>query len=94
MYSLFENGKALRNLTENHGVITQETPIDYFSIYTTAAEKALEMKAKENAFFSEVWQSQKDFADIIIPFWFEKQTTNTIMGKLFLMNKNIVKEAK
>ena len=30
---------------------------------------ALEKNAAKNKFFAKVWQSQKDFADIAVPFW-------------------------
>ena len=34
-----------------------------------AAKATLEKNAEENAFFAKVWQSQKEFADIAVPFW-------------------------
>ena len=88
---IFENGKALEELTENYGVITHDTPIDYFALYMLGARVALEKLAAENAFFAEVWQSQKDFAEITIPFSSEKQATKALMGRLFLKNKIIEK---
>jgi TRAP-type mannitol/chloroaromatic compound transport system substrate-binding protein len=30
-YRIYENGKALKDLTENHGVILHDTPPDYFT---------------------------------------------------------------
>jgi TRAP-type mannitol/chloroaromatic compound transport system substrate-binding protein len=60
-YRIYENGKALKDLTENHGVILHDTPADYFPAYMNAAKAALEKNAAENAFFAKVWQSQKDF---------------------------------
>ena len=32
-YRIYENGKALKDLTENHGVILHDTPADYFTEY-------------------------------------------------------------
>ena len=46
-----------------------------------AAKKALEAAAKENEFFAEVWQSQKDFADTVVPFWSGAQTSNANLGR-------------
>ena len=40
-YRIYENGKALKDLTENHGVILHDTPEDYFSEYMTAAKACL-----------------------------------------------------
>ncbi|MDA5558399.1 TRAP transporter substrate-binding protein [Shimia sp. MMG029] len=82
-YRIFENGKALKDLTENHGVQLHDTPTDYFSEYMTAAQASLEAAAAENEFFAEVWQSQKDFAEIAVPFWAGAQTSNANLGKAF-----------
>lgn len=82
-YRIYENGKALKDLTENHGVILHDTPTDYFSQYMTAAKASLEKNAADNAFFAKVWQSQKDFAEIAVPFWAGAQTSNANLGKAF-----------
>jgi TRAP-type mannitol/chloroaromatic compound transport system substrate-binding protein len=80
-YRIFENCKALKDLTENHGVILEDTPADYFTEYMAAAKNALQAAADENEFFAEVWQSQKDFADIAVPFWAGSQASNAALGK-------------
>lgn len=82
-YRIYENGKALKDLTENHGVILHDTPADYFVQYMEAAKKSLEKNAAENEFFAKVWQSQKDFAEIAVPFWAGAQTSNASLGKAF-----------
>ena len=61
--------KLLNELTTKHGVILHDTPADYFPAYMAAAKAALEKNAAKNKFFAKVWQSQKDFADIAVPFW-------------------------
>ena len=80
-YRIYENGKALKDLTDNHGVILEDTPADYFTEYMAAAKKSLEKAAKENKFFAEVWQSQKDFADTVVPFWAGAQASNAGLGR-------------
>jgi len=80
---IYENGKALKDLTENHGVILHDTPADYFPAYMNAAKASLEKNAAENAFFAEVWQSQKDFAAVAVPFWAGSQASNAALGKAF-----------
>ena len=80
-YSIYENGKALKDLTENHGVILEDTPADYFTEYMAAAKKLLQAASDDNEFFAEVWQSQKDFADIAVPFWAGAQASNASLGK-------------
>jgi|TARA_B110000503_G_scaffold70353_1_gene109477 TRAP-type mannitol/chloroaromatic compound transport system substrate-binding protein len=82
-YRIYENGKALKDLTENQGVILHDTPADYFPAYMNAAKAALEKNAEENAFFAEVWQSQKDFAEIAVPYWAGSQASNAALGKAF-----------
>jgi len=80
-YRIYENGKALKDLTDNHGVILEDTPAEYFTEYMAAAQNALQTAADENEFFAEVWQSQKDFADIAVPFWAGAQASNASLGK-------------
>jgi len=86
-YRIFENGKALKDLTENHGVILHDTPADYFPAYMNAARASLEKNASENAFFKEVWDSQRAFAEIAVPFWAGAQTSNAQLGKAFADNQ-------
>ena len=50
-YRIYENGKALAELTGKHGVILHDTPADYFPAYMAAAKKALETNAAKNPFF-------------------------------------------
>ncbi len=82
-YRIYENGKALKKLVEEDGVILHDTPADYFPAYMNAAKASLEKNAAENAFFAEVWQSQKDFAAIAVPFWAGAQASNAALGKAF-----------
>jgi TRAP-type mannitol/chloroaromatic compound transport system substrate-binding protein len=82
-YRIYENGKALKTLVEDDGVILHDTPADYFPAYMNAAKASLEKNAAENAFFAEVWQSQKDFAEIAVPFWAGAQASNAQLGKAF-----------
>ena len=53
-YRIYENGKALKDLTENHGVILEDTPADYFTEYMAAAKKLLQAASDDNEFFAEV----------------------------------------
>lgn len=80
-YRIYENGKALKDLTDNHGVILEDTPADYFTEYMAAAKNALQAAADEDEFFAEVWQSQTDFANTVVPFWAGAQASNAGLGK-------------
>ncbi|MEM9604208.1 MAG: TRAP transporter substrate-binding protein [Pseudomonadota bacterium] len=82
-YRIFENGKALKELTDVHGVILEDTPADYFTEYSAAATKALEAAVAENEFFAEVWASQRAFAEVAVPFWAGAQTSNASLGRAF-----------
>jgi TRAP-type mannitol/chloroaromatic compound transport system substrate-binding protein len=75
-YRILENGKALKMLVEEDGVIIQDTPEEYFTAYAEAAQAVFETYAAENAFFKEVWDSQRAFAEVAIPFWATQQTAN------------------
>ena len=82
-YRIYENGKALKDLTENQGVQLHDTPADYFTEYMAAANATLEKNAAENEFFAEVWDSMKEFADIAVPFWAGAQTSNAALGSAY-----------
>lgn len=82
-YRILENGKALKDLVNNHGVILHDTPADYFTEYMAAARASLEKNAEENEFFAEVWNSQKAFAETAVPFWAGSQASNAALGKAF-----------
>ena len=82
-YRIHENGKALKELTEKHGVVLHDTPAEYFTEYAAAAKKNFEKNAAENAFFKKVWDSQRAFADVAIPFWAGAQKSNAGLGAAY-----------
>ena len=74
------NGEALHELTTKHGVQLHNTPEDYFKEYMAAANATLNKNAEKNAFFKQVWDSQKKFADTAVPFWSGAQMSNAQLG--------------
>lgn len=82
-YRIYENGKALKDLTENHGVILHDTPADYFPAFMAAAGKLLDKNKQENEFFLKVWNSMRDFAEVAVPFWAGAQASNASLGKAY-----------
>jgi len=82
-YRIYENGKALQELTEKHGVILHDTPADYFVEYMAAANATLVKNSEENAFFKKVWDSQKAFAKVAVPFWAGSQKSNASLGAAY-----------
>lgn len=94
-YRIHENGKALKELTEKHGVILHDTPAAYFKEYGDAAMKNFEKNAAANPFFKKVWDSQKVWAADAIPFWARAQKTNAAMGGAYaeILKKGAAKPA-
>ncbi len=86
-YRIYENGKALKSLVEDHGVILHDTPADYFTEYMNAVLKSMDENREANEFFKEVWDSMKEFADIAVPFWAGAQTTNANLGQAYAKQK-------
>lgn len=82
-YRILENGKALDKLVNEDGVILHDTPQDYFKEYMEAARASLERNAEDNEFFKEVWDSQKAFARVAVPFWAGAQASNANLGKAY-----------
>ena len=83
-YRIYENGKALKDLTEKHGVILHDTPADYFTEYMAATAKLYAKLNKENKFFAKVYNSMKNFADLAVPFWSGAQMTNANLGMAYV----------
>ena len=82
-YRIGTNRKALKDLTENHGVILEDTSADYFTECMATVKKLLEEASDEIDFFSKVWQAQKEFADMVVPFWAGAQTLNASLGRAY-----------
>ena len=80
-YRIYENGKALKRANY------ESMELFYMILLLTISQRiwlqqklALEKNAAKNKFFAEVWQSQKDFADIAVPFWAGSQMSNAKLG--------------
>jgi TRAP-type mannitol/chloroaromatic compound transport system substrate-binding protein len=58
-YRIYENGKALAELTGKHGVKLHDTPADYFPAYMAAAKASLEKNAAKNKFFAQYGNLKK-----------------------------------
>ncbi|MSP80477.1 MAG: TRAP transporter substrate-binding protein [Rhodospirillales bacterium] len=82
-YRIYENGKALQELTTQHGVILHDTPPEYFKEYGDAALKNFEKNAKDNPFFKKVWDSQKEFSGTTTPYWARAQKTNAAVTNAY-----------
>ncbi len=82
-YRIIEDGKALKELVNNDGVKLHDTPTDYFTEYSAAANEALTLLAEEDEFFAKVYSSMTEFAEIAIPYWSQAQFSNAQLGKAY-----------
>jgi TRAP-type mannitol/chloroaromatic compound transport system substrate-binding protein len=80
-YRILENGRALKELIEEHGVQLQDTPDEYFPEFMAATQKILQQNAEENEFFREVLESQRAFAEVAVPYWSQSQRTNAVLAE-------------
>jgi TRAP-type mannitol/chloroaromatic compound transport system substrate-binding protein len=74
-----ENGVLLKEAKEKHGVKVYDVPPDIFEAYTKAVNEVLE-KYKSDPFFKKVLDSQREYADLIRPWW-----TSSLKSSVFLM---------
>jgi TRAP-type mannitol/chloroaromatic compound transport system substrate-binding protein len=83
-YRIAENGRALKELTDKHGVQLHDTPKDYFVEYQKVTNKIMDKYKAENPFFKKVWDSMKEFADHAVPFWAHAQRTNANLAEEYV----------
>jgi len=83
-YRIFENGKALKELTTQHGVVLHDTPKDYFVEYNKATNALIAKYSAANPFFKKVHDSMRAFAETSIPFWAQMQKTNLYVAEEYL----------
>jgi TRAP-type mannitol/chloroaromatic compound transport system substrate-binding protein len=65
---LDRNSQDLVTLVTKHGVTVVETPREVFDEILKAWDKVSERKAKENPFFGKVLESQKAWAQRVVPY--------------------------
>jgi TRAP-type mannitol/chloroaromatic compound transport system substrate-binding protein len=80
-YRILENGRALKELVEEHGVELHDSPPEYFTEFMEATQRILAKNAEENEFFRKVFESQKAFAEVVIPYWAQAQRTNVNLAE-------------
>lgn len=83
-YRIHENGLALKELTEKHGVQLHDTPADYFVEYNKASAALIKKYSDQNPFFKKVHDSMRKFAETAIPFWAQMQKTNVGVAEEYL----------
>ena len=81
---IYENGKAVRDLIEGHNVLLHDTPEEIIYTYLNMAQQLFEKNAILDPFFAEVWQSQKDFASVVVQYWDDTQTIDELLRKEYI----------
>lgn len=76
---IYGNGMLLKEAKEKHGVKVHDVPPAIFEAYTKAANGVLEQH-KRDPFFKKVFDSQREYADLIRPWW-----TASLKSSLFLL---------
>jgi TRAP-type mannitol/chloroaromatic compound transport system substrate-binding protein len=80
-YRIHANAVALKKLKEEQGVKVMETPADYFPAFREATRKVMEQQAASNPFFAKVLNSQKQFAETVVPYWVQIQKLNVFVAE-------------
>ena len=62
-----QNGEALRELQEKHKVQVLKTPDDILYEFLKAWDRIAAREAEKNPFFKKVWDSQRQYAERVVP---------------------------
>jgi len=68
-FNVWRNAQAVKLLQEKHGVTIHDTPKDFYPELVKASQKVLEKYAAKDPFFKEVLDSQRKFAEVVVPYW-------------------------
>jgi TRAP-type mannitol/chloroaromatic compound transport system substrate-binding protein len=79
-YRILKNAEALKVLVDQHGVKIMETPKEYFPAFMKAAKEEMAKHAAQNPFFKKVFDSQANFAKVVVPYWTPVQQLSTNVG--------------
>lgn len=66
---IYRNAVALEELKAKYNVVVRDTPEDLYPEFLRAAAKVSDDAAAENEFFKKVLESQREFANTIVPYW-------------------------
>lgn len=68
-YNVHRNAVALQKLVQDHKVVVQDTPKEFFTAFLKATNVVYDREAERNPLFKEVLQSQRAFAKTVVPYW-------------------------
>ncbi|MEN6483737.1 MAG: TRAP transporter substrate-binding protein [Syntrophobacteraceae bacterium] len=80
MYFIDNNSKALVTLVKEKGVTVFDAPADYAPAFIAASKKVLAKFEQEDAFFKKVMDSQRAFANQIVPYTRETSKLSTLIS--------------
>jgi TRAP-type mannitol/chloroaromatic compound transport system substrate-binding protein len=80
MYFVHENAKALQVLVKEKGVTLFDAPADYAPSWIKAAKKVLAKFEEKDPFFKKVLDSQRAFANVVVPYTRETSKLSTLIA--------------
>lgn len=90
--NITENSKALRTLVQDHGVIIEETPAEYYPAFMKSARTVI-AKYTKDPFFKKVYESQREWAELTVPLQVRSNGLYYMMGKA-AMDAGIITDYK
>jgi TRAP-type mannitol/chloroaromatic compound transport system substrate-binding protein len=80
LYFVHENAKALQVLVKEKGVTMFDAPPDYAQAWIQAAKKVLARFEEKDPFFKKVLESQRAFANLVVPYTRETAKLSTLIS--------------
>jgi len=80
LYFIHENAKALKVLTTEKGVTMFDAPPDYAPAWINSAKRVLAKFEEKDPFFKKVLDSQREFANLVVPFTRETAKLSTLIS--------------
>ena len=68
-FNVYRNAQAVVKLREEFKVNIRDTPKDFFPEFVRATNVVLDRYAGRDAFFKQVLDSQRNFAQVVVPYW-------------------------
>jgi TRAP-type mannitol/chloroaromatic compound transport system substrate-binding protein len=68
-FNVYRNAQAVIKLRNEFKVTIHDTPKDFFPEFVKATNVVMERYAGKDKFFKEVLDSQRAFAQVVVPYW-------------------------
>ena len=68
-FNVYRNAQAVIRLRNEFKVTIHDTPKDFFPEFVKATNVVLDRYAGKDKFFKEVLDSQREFAQVVVPYW-------------------------